>query len=47
MLEDRGDSLRGIKRQLLMLYCRNKDLEKAEQTVKVMYFIEPSLIKIH
>jgi hypothetical protein len=39
MLEEKGDSTRGIKRQLLMLYCRNKDVEKAEPLVKVMNFI--------
>lgn len=41
MLEEKGESTRGIKRQLLLLYCRNRDLEKAEQIMKVMYFIQP------
>lgn len=47
MLEEKGDSTRGIKRQLFLLYCRNKDLENAERLVKVTYFIQPCLIKFH
>ncbi|XP_069704273.1 leucine-rich PPR motif-containing protein, mitochondrial [Periplaneta americana] len=34
MLEEKGDSTKGVKKQLLLLYCRNKDLEKIEQIVK-------------
>lgn len=34
VLEEKGDSARGIKKQLFMLYCRNKDLEKVEQIMK-------------
>jgi hypothetical protein len=47
VIEEKGDSARGIKKQLFMLYCRNKDLEKVEQIMKVMYFLQPLLIKIH
>jgi hypothetical protein len=47
VIEEKGDSTRGIKKQLFMLYCRNKDLEKVEQIMKVMYFLQPLLIKIH
>jgi hypothetical protein len=47
MLEEKGDSARGIKKQLFILYCRNKDLQKVEQMKKVMYFVEPSYFKIH
>lgn len=31
VLEEKGDSARGIKKQLFILYCRNKDLQKVEQ----------------
>lgn len=34
MLEEKGDSTKGVKKQLLQLYCRNKDLEKAEHILK-------------
>ncbi|XP_023722989.1 leucine-rich PPR motif-containing protein, mitochondrial isoform X2 [Cryptotermes secundus] len=34
MLEERGEPTRGIKKQLFLLYCRNKDLEKVEQIMK-------------
>jgi hypothetical protein len=47
VVEEKGDSARGIKKQLFMLHCRNKDLEKVEQIMKVMYFLQPLLIKIH
>jgi hypothetical protein len=47
MLEEKGDSTRGIKKQLFLLYCRNKDLEKVEQIVKVMYFLQLLLIEIY
>jgi hypothetical protein len=47
VIEEKGDSTRGIKKQLFMLYCRNKDLEKVEQIVKVMYFLQLLLLKIH
>jgi hypothetical protein len=40
VLEEKGDSTRGIKKQLFTLYCRNKDLEKVEQIMKVMYFLQ-------
>ena len=47
MLEEKGDSTRGIKKQLFILYCRNKDLQKVEQIKKVMCFIQPSYFRIH
>lgn len=47
MLEERGEPTRGIKKQLFLLYCRNKDLEKVEQIMKVIYFLQLLLIKIH
>jgi hypothetical protein len=47
MLEEKGDSTRGIKKQLFMLYCRNKDLEKVEQIMKVIHFLQLLLIKIY
>jgi hypothetical protein len=36
MLEDKGDSTRGVKKQLFVLYCRTKDLQKVEQIKQVM-----------
>jgi hypothetical protein len=47
MLEEKGDSTRGIKKQLFMLYCRSKDLEKVEQIMKVIHFLQLLLIKIY
>jgi hypothetical protein len=47
MLEEKGDSTRGIKKQLYILYCRNKDLQKVEQIKKVMCFIQLSYFRIH
>jgi hypothetical protein len=47
VLEEKGDSARGIKKQLFILYCRNKDLQKVEQMKEVMYFVQPSYFKIH
>jgi hypothetical protein len=47
MLEEKGDSTRGIKKQLFILYCRNRDLQKVEQIKKVMCFIQPSYFRIH
>jgi hypothetical protein len=47
VLEEKGDSTRGIKKQLFMLYCRNKDLEKVEEMIKVIYSLKLLLIKIH
>lgn len=47
MLEEKGDSTRGIKKQLFITYCRNKDLQKLEQIKKVMGFIQPFYFRIH
>ncbi|XP_067009709.2 leucine-rich PPR motif-containing protein, mitochondrial [Anabrus simplex] len=33
-LEAKGEAARGVKRQLLILYCRNRDMEKAESLMK-------------
>lgn len=33
-LEEKGESTQAIKKQLLLLYCRNRELEKAEQLIK-------------
>jgi hypothetical protein len=46
-LEEKGDSTRGIKKQLFILYCRNRDLQKVEQVKKVMCFKQPSYCRVH